>query len=736
MAEVSESRKGATSPAGFGTIGGVFTPCTLTILGVIMFLRFGFVVGEAGIWHALLIVLAAKAITTLTALSLCAIATNTRVKGGGPYYLISRSLGVEFGGAIGLVFYLAQAVSVSMYVIGFAEAYTIAVSADLSVSTIATITNIAVFLCVFIGAGWTIKVQYVILAVLVGSLVSFYVGAAGAFDVDTLRTNLAPSYSPEVSGFFVMFALFFPAVTGIMAGANMSGDLKDPARSIPVGTLWAILATALIYISLALLLGGARSQEELVGDTLVMSGVSRWPTWITAGVFAATISSAIGAMIGAPRILQAFARDNVIKFLAPFAVGDGQRNEPRRAIVFTFVIAQICILSADLNTIAPLITMFFMVTYGLLNLATFYEGITKNPSYRPRFRFSHWSLSLLGAVGCIAVMVLIDWRWASVSLVMIAGLHYYISRKEVEARWGDLQSGLLFERARQSLLRLEHELYHPKNWRPIILALGGAAWTRPHLAVYGHWLTSGHGILTLAQVVQGEPEDRVERRAGQERVLHNFIREENLQAFPVVVVAPDVGDGIESLVQCQGLGALRPNTVLLGWPTDVARVAPFGSLLRTVARLQRNIISVRFTGDAGDAWLAPRGTIDVWWRGQKNGDLLLLLAHMLRHNNEWRTRKVRLLRVIENEAGRAEVVRHLTELAAQARIPAVVTVLVSATPVAAIQRASRGAAIVFFGFEAPEEGQEVAFYERMERLADVLPRVVLVDSVGEISLES
>ncbi|MCA9216960.1 MAG: amino acid permease [Planctomycetales bacterium] len=725
-----------TSAGRFGTFGGVFTPCTLTILGVIMFLRFGYVVGQAGLWNALIIVTAAKAITTLTTLSLSAIATNTRVRGGGAYFLISRSLGVEFGGAIGLVFFLAQAISVAMYVIGFSEAVMATVpNVSLSGDQIASITNVIVFVCVFIGAGWTIKIQYAILAILGTSLISFYVGAIQAFDLATLNANMQSHFTSD-ENFFTAFALFFPAVTGIMAGANMSGDLRDPGRSIPTGTLLSVAATGCVYLTMAALLAASRPHETLTHDNMVVSDIARWPVLIAAGVFAATLSSALGSMMGAPRILQAFARDNVFVWLRPFAAGDGTDNEPRRATVLTFVIAQICIMLADLNTIAPLITMFFMITYGLLNLATFYEALTKNPSYRPRFRFCHWTTSLVGAAGCVVVMFLIDWVWASVSVVVIGLLHWQIGRSEVEARWGDLQSGLLFERARKNLLKLEEELYHPKNWRPIVLVLSGAGWNRPHLAVYGHWFTSGQGILTLGQVIQGEVENRLERRNSQERILHAFIREQELEAFPAVVIAPNISDGIESLVQCQGLGALRPNTLLFGWPNDPDKAISFSSTLRSVAGMERSIIALRSKIKADDPWQAPPGTIDVWWRGRKNGELMLLLAHLLTTNNEWRSRPIRLLRVIENEAGKEEVLKHLVGLAETARIKARAGVIVSDNPIRGIHEHSRYASLVLLGFEAPEEGDEEAFYRRMESLAGDLPRVVFVDSAGRMSLES
>ena len=738
------------SPAGrFGTFGGVFTPCVLTILGVIMFLRYGYVVGQAGVIGALVILAVSKIITGLTGLSLSAIATNTEVKGGGAYFLISRSLGVEFGGAIGLVFFLAQAISVAMYVLGFAEAFVDGipgVSAEQEVM-VATITNLVVFACVFIGAGWTIKLQYFILAILLLSLVSFGLGAYGSFDPELLQSNLQSNYTINEKGvkesMFLMFALFFPAVTGIMAGANMSGDLKDPSKSIPSGTLWAVVVTAVIYGVMAILLGGCATSSDLIStETSVVGKVSHWPILITAGVFAATLSSALGSMMGAPRILQAFAKDDVFKWLNPFAAGSGAAQEPRRAIIVTFVISQVCIVSADLNSIAPLITMFFMVTYGLLNLATFYESITRNPSYRPRFRWSHWTTSFLGAIGCFTVMFLINWLWALVAIALVAALHAYLRSAEIESSWGDMQSGLMFQRTRSNLLKLEDQLYHPKNWRPNVLALSGASYNRLHLSIYGFWFTSGRGILMIGQVIQGELKEQLERHNSQERMLHEFIREEGLQAFPAVVVAPNVTDGIESLVMCVGLGELRPNTILLGWPREIERAADFGGILRTLDFMGRSILIARFneskpeTEEKESQWTTPEGTIDVWWRGKQNGELMLLLAHLLTLNAGWKNRTVRLLRVIDNEAGRDEVHKHLVQLAEKARIKAECEVVVSDDFRNAIQQTSKNAAIVFMGFAVPEEGKENEFFERIESLAGDLPRVIFANSNGSMCLIS
>jgi amino acid transporter len=720
----------------FGTFGGVFTPCVLTILGVIMFLRFGFVVGQAGVWAALLIVLASKVITLLTTLSLSAIATNTRVEGGGAYFLISRSLGPEFGGAIGILFFAAQALSVAMYVIGFSEALVAYLPAGSSPIIVASITNLMVCLCVGIGASWAIKIQFFILATVILSLLSFYVGAWQSFDASLLAANSGTGFTAGES-FWTMFALFFPAVTGIMAGANMSGDLEDPARSIPRGTLAAVLVTGLIYASQAFLLGGSRDRDALIDDTLIMSDIALLPALIAAGIFAATISSAIGSMMGAPRILQSLARDRLFRPLVKLGAGSGPAGEPRRAIVVTFLISQAAILLADLNSIAPLITMAFLATYGLLNLATFYEAITKNPSYRPRFRFCHWTTSLAGTVGCALVMLLIDWRWALVATGMVTALHWYLSRAELTANWGDVGSGLLFERTRQNLLKLEDELYHPKNWRPFVLALSGTGFSRPHLVVFGSWLTSETGILTLGQVISGDLDDHGKRRGSQEKILHAMIKERSLSAFPAVVVAADYTAGIEALVQCQGLGRLRPNTILLGCPLTVERMRVFGGLLRNLSGLGRSAVVLRRTDEPDDDWaVVPGGTIDVWWRGRANGELMVLLAHLMSTHPDWRGRQLRLLRVVENVAGSDEVRSHLDGLLKAARITGVTKVVVSSDPTSAIQTTSRDAAFVFLGMQPPEVGSEDEFFHRTERLIGRLERVALVQSAGGMRLES
>ncbi len=720
----------------FGTFGGVFTPSTLTILGVIMFLRFGQIVGQSGWLQIALILLCAKLITTLTGFSISAIATNTRVRGGGAYFLISRSLGVEFGGAIGVMFFLAQAISVAMYVLGFSEALlNVFPQLPLSGTAVASLVNVTVLVCVYIGAGWTIRLQYGILGILTLALLSFYAGALQNFDWAVLRANREPQFLPGES-WFTMFALFFPAVTGIMAGVNMSGDLSEPGKSIPRGTLFAIGVTACVYLSMALLLAGARPREVLQDDAFVMLDIAWSPALINAGIFAATLSSALGSMMGAPRILQALARDRIFSSLQWFARGSKASDEPRQATLLTFLIAQSAILLGDLNAIAPIITMCFMVTYGTINLACFYESVTNNPSYRPAFKLSHWSSALAGAIGCVAVMFLMAPAWALVSMAAMIGLYRVIRRKEIRVRWGDVSTGLAFERARRALLTLEHGEYHPRNWRPIILALSGGAWQRNHLTEYAHWLTTSRGILTLGQIIPGSLEDHLDTRRAAEKKLRKFIQSEEIEAFPAVVVDRDLQEGLRSLLQCHGIGGVKPNTVLLGWSEDPDRWETFTGMLQLSHAFEKNIVIVRCPTEKRVRWEPPQGTIDLWWRGGADSTLMLVLAHLLTQNTRWRRHRIRILHCISPNGDADRARTDILSVIERSRIPATAEILPAEEPDETRRHWSKEAALVMIPFTVPQAEREEAqnFVRRSNDLIEGFGNVLFVSCTGGVSL--
>ena len=420
---------------GLGTFGGVFTPSILTILGVIMYLRFGWVVGHVGLVGTLLIVTMATAITFLTSLSIASIATDQKVKTGGAYYMISRSLGIESGGAIGISLYFAQALSVALYTVGFAESI-VQVFPQLDEKLLGIITTIIVAAIALGSAKAAIKAQYVIMVGIVISIVSLIFGSA----IDTTEVISSTDPAPESPGFWVVFAVFFPAVTGIMAGVNMSGDLKNPKKSIPKGTFLAIGVGYLIYMILPLILANRAPVEALINDPLIMRKISFWGDSILIGVWGATLSSAIGSMLGAPRVLQALAKDNILPpFLKWTGKGTGDDDNPRVGTIFTLGVVLITVWIADLNLIAPILTMFFLTTYGVLNVAAGTERFLGSPSFRPTFRV-HWVFSLIGAVACLAVMLLINTTATVIALLFVAGIFIWLKKRGAQFNVGQYWS--------------------------------------------------------------------------------------------------------------------------------------------------------------------------------------------------------------------------------------------------------------------------------------------------------
>lgn len=722
-----------TLPEKFGTFGGVFTPSLLTILGVIMFLRFPAIVGNAGLWNALIILAISKAISLTTGLSIASIATNMRMKGGGPYYLISRSLGLEFGGVIAIFFFIAQAVAVTMYVIGFTEAVISAFPAVAgSFRTVATVTNLCVFVCVYVGAGWTIRLQYGILVILALSVASFLAGAWTGYKPELLAANLSPLWLPGES-FFTMFALFFPAVTGIMAGVNMSGDLKDPGRSIPKGTFLAIGVSAAIYALMTIMLAASVQRAELLSDTFVIRDRALSSFLVYAGVICATLSSALGSMMGAPRILQAFARDNIFRWLGYFAKGSGAAGEPRRAIVLTFLLAQAGIFAGDLDTVAPVITMFFLLTYGTVNLACFYEGRSNNPSFRPTFRLNHWSIALLGALGCLGVMFLISPLWAAASIGLAGCLYYFIAQSDLRAKWGDIESGLAYQRARNALLRLERERYHPKNWRPSILVLSGTSVHRGHLSQYANLLTADSGLVSIAQVLLGDLEQLHERREEAESLLRKAIAKSGLQAFPVVVVEESLPAATGTLLQCHGIGGLRPNTVMIGLSRDPARHQVFMETINVIQRMGASLIILADKRSEEDVAI-PEGCINIWWADKDNSALMLLLAYMLKKEPGWSSKPIRILRPVAPLADMENMRQEMEGMLEEARIEAEIVLLPTETPLEAVAQAMQPSAVLFAGLKDLGGTGDVRALAKLEQIAEFAERVMFVHNAGGVSL--
>ncbi len=721
-----ESTANQTIPAsssGLGTFGGVFTPSILAILGIIMYLRLGWVVGHVGLLGTLIIVTLSTSITLLTALSICAIATDRVVRVGGAYYMISRSLGIETGGAVGIPLYFAQALSVALYTIGFAESV-VRSFGNLNQLYVALITTIAVAILAITSAKLAIRAQYFIMVAIALSLISLLFGKP-------LEPTEIEMWGTDGESFWTVFAVFFPAVTGIMAGVNMSGDLRAPIRSIPVGTLAAVGVGYLVYMALPIILANRADALTLREDPLIMQQMAVWGPPILLGVWGATLSSAIGSLLGAPRVAQALARDRVLpSWLSWLGRGSGEDDEPRLGTILTLgvVIAAVCI--GELDLIAPILSMFFLTTYLVLNLAAGIEGFLQSPSFRPAFRV-HWSLSLLGAVGCLAVMFLINAIATIVAAMIVLIIYFWLQRRQLQTTWGDTRRGMWMTLLRTGIFQVGNEV-DPKNWRPNILVLSGAPTKRWSLIELANALTQNRGLITVSSVLPLGSRN-VQQQSKMEGTIREYIEKQNVQTLVRLVTAPSLLEGASQLLETYGIGPLIPNTFLLGASHQPEHRESYCELITKIHRAGRNVIILQ----EREGGLAFRRQVDVWWGGlNRNGGLMLLLAYLLSSALDWRKAQVNLKLVVEDETAAQSARENVNNLVEELRLGVQVQVIVGdKRPFPQILReSSQQADLIFLGLPEPKADFRQD-YERIISWTAELPTTVLVLSVSDYSYE-
>ncbi|PIQ83919.1 MAG: Na-K-Cl cotransporter [Candidatus Omnitrophica bacterium CG11_big_fil_rev_8_21_14_0_20_63_9] len=701
LQSIKRARRAPPAPGyRFGAFKGVYMPSLLTILGVIMYLRFGWVLGNVGLASTLLIVTLATAITFLTGLSLSALATNMRIGGGGAYYIISRSLGLEAGAAIGLPLFLAQACGIAFYIAGFSESVVMLLP-WISPKAVGIATLAGLLVLTYFSADIALRAQSIVLALVVISLASFFLGGPPVASEPATAEALAP--------FWTVFAVFFPAVTGIEAGLAMSGDLKRPGRALPLGTLGAVATSYLVYLAIPVFIARTVSdQHALLTNPLIMMEIARWGPLVLVGLWGAALSSAIGSLLGAPRTLQALARDGVVPRILGRGFGPG--GDPRLATVVAFMVGLVGILSGGLNVIAPVLSMFFLTSYGLLNLSAALEGWIGSPSWRPTFRVP-WGVSLAGAAACGWAMLMINPGATLTAILVSSGAYALMKQRRMRAYWGDLRYGILRLLARLVLYRLASYRPNERSWRPNILVLSGSPTRRWYLIALADAISHGKGFLTVATVVS-DGAISAERVANLQGSIEEYLRRRRVPAMVKVQVADDPLRGAHALVQTYGFGPLVPNTVLLGETQQPAHIADYVRLMLLVSRTRRNLVIVREAGQP-----PPKGPrpprIDVWWdRHSQNGGLILALGYLLRTSPEWRRSQLMLKTVARSSADQAEEQKQLERFLEDARLEAGIEVLVAPDRelFESLRSASQGAGFVFMGLRPPKPAETVESY--------------------------
>ena len=668
----------AAQPKKFGTFAGVFTPTLLTILGVIMFLREGWVIGNAGLAGGMLIILLSFGITAATGLSMSTFVTNIRVGPGGAFSMISQSLGLEAGGAIGLPLYVSQALAVVMYIFGFREGYLWAVEAW-GLPTLAPIwIDLIIFAVIFgitlISTGLAFKVQYVILAIIIGALVSVGIAAVqGPMDQPIVWWgDFAGSPENDFSGvtFWAVFAVFFPASTGIMAGANMSGDLKNPRKAIPLGTMAAIAVSLVVYLALAYWLMRAASVEELTQNYTVMIDKAFWGPAVLGGLLAATFSSALASFVGAPRILEALGSHSIVPASGWFARRT-KRGEPRNASMATAVIVLAAIMMRELNAIAPLVAMIFLLTYATINLVVAVEQRLRLISFRPLLKVPQ-VVPLVGLVGCLFAMFIINATFSLVAIAVVAALYFVLMKRRLTAPTGDVRSGLFTALAEWAAKQVKlSQGTAERAWKPnILLPVEDPHRLRGTFELVQD-LAYPMGSVKLLGIAERDQVDQLQQQmVGTQTALSDA----GVFTSSTVMAATNFPDDV-----CRGMQVLagtffRPNLLFLELPKDKETHSDIEQIIDEAARERMGVALLVRHDTAG---LGRRQRVNLWlpdqgpdWKLEmefRELDLAVLLAY--RMVDAWDA-ELRVIAAVENSKDKEKADRFLKQLVDLARLPA------------------------------------------------------------------
>ena len=618
----------------FGSFAGVFTPSILTILGVIMYLRMGWVVGNAGLFGSLIIVIIAHVISVSTGLSVSSIATDKKVGPGGIYYILSRSMGIPIGGAIGIALYIGTALSIALYLIGFAESFNAYFGFATDVNGLRLTGSAALLtltIIALISTSIAIKTQLFIFIAIIVSLVSIFLGTTEYMPETVKLVTDEKSVPMEV-----VFAIFFPAVTGFTAGIAMSGDLKDPKKAIPTGTIAAIAVGFFVYIILVFFLSFYIDSETLKSDYNILMKIALYTPAVVAGIWGATLSSALGGILGGPRILQAMSVDNITpKF---FGKVKGKNEEPVNALFLVFVIALLGVLIGELDVVARVVSMFYLSAYGFINLSFFLESWA-NPDFQPTFKIKKW-IGLIGFAACFGVMFKLDVLAMFASIAIILGIYAWLQRKQIVLMTGDVWLSVWKKIVANGLQKIESKPTETSNhWNPNIILFSGESEHRTYLVELGKTLAGRAGIVTNFKLLLDKTNNSPLQKSDQIVKEEYF---EKIGVFARQIKVNNIYKGIEDIASIFGFSGVDPNTIMMGWPKGLENSEEYSKMTQKLLYLDYNLLYLDF--DRATKF-GNYQAIDLWWRetDSKNAEMMLNIARFIIQSPKWSKTTIRVL---------------------------------------------------------------------------------------------
>ncbi|HEY5686877.1 MAG TPA: amino acid permease [Yeosuana sp.] len=712
----------------FGTFAGVFTPSLLTVLGVIMYMRLGWVVGNAGLIGTIIIIIIAHVISVTTGLSISSVATDKKIGAGGVYYVLSRSMGIPIGGSIGIALYVGTALSIALYLIGFAESFNDFFDFGMTINDFritGTIALVGITLLALISTSIALKTQYIILTAIVVSIISIVFGTRD-FAPETVSMVATKDAVPME----IIFAVFFPAVTGFTAGIAMSGDLKDPKTSIPKGTLWAIGVGLIVYIFLAVFMALTINSETLKSDYNILMKIALFSPAVVAGIWGATLSSALGGILGGPRILQAMSMDKVTPKV--FSKGKGRNNEPVNALVMVFIIAEAGILIGELDVIARVVSMFYLTAYGFINIAFFLENWA-NPDFQPTFKIKRW-IGLLGFFACFAVMFKLDMFAMVGALAIIASLYFWLQRKEVKIQSNDVWRSVWENIVNKGLKKINANTEVQSSWNPNIILFSGQSEHQSYLLELSKTVSGRTGIVTNFKLIVDKNNNKPLKKT--EQVVSDDVFSD-LGIFARQIKVDNIYTGIKNIATTFGFSGVEPNTIMMGWPKGLEGSKEYAEMTETLLHLDYNLLYLDFDKKTK---FGNYKAVDLWWRetDSKNAEMMLNIARFIIASTRWHETNIRVLFVNNNNVDDKIIYTKIDKLVEDLRVNIEIKIIDNAVQQIAfydlIKQYSSTTDLTIVGIPNYKIEQQAEFIVKTNQLFETIGSTLLVKAANNFNV--
>lgn len=690
-------------------------------------MRLGWVVGNAGLIGAIIIIVIAHVIAVTTGLSVSSVATDKKIGAGGIYYVLSRSMGIPIGGSIGIALYVGTAFSIALYLIGFSESFNAYFDLGMSVNDFrltGTIALIALTTLALISTSFALKAQFFILAAIIVSLVSIFLGS----------TEFAPETVPLFStrgsvSLEVVFAIFFPAVTGFTAGIAMSGDLENPKKSIPVGTLSAIGVGLVVYLGLAIFIAYNINAEVLKTEYNILMKMALYAPAVVAGIWGATLSSALGGILGGPRILQAMSIDKVTPRI--FGKGKGKNNEPVNALLMVFIIAEAGILIGELDVIARVVSMFYLTAYGFINISYFLESWA-NPDFQPKFKIKRW-IGLLGFIACFGVMFKLDIIAMLAALAVIGGLYFSLQRKEVQLQSNDVWRSVWENVVNKGLKRIDAKVDENSNWNPNIILFSGKSDHQSYLLELCKTVSGRTGIVTNFKLILDTKNDKPLRKIEQTVQDDTF---KDLGIFARQLKVDNIYKGITNIASTFGFSGVEPNTIMMGWPKGLENSAEYAEMTETLLHLDYNLLYLDFDRKTK---FGNHQTVDLWWRetDSKNAEMMLNIARFIIASPKWSNTNIRVLFVNNNNVDSTLIHAKISKLVEDLRVNVEISIINNAVEqnpfYTIIQKQSASTDLTLVGIPNYKIEKQAEFVLKTNNLFETIGSTLLVKAANNFN---